>query len=111
MARLLPFLKWIQFSSFPPPTGLYDYVQYMQMQSICIVIAYADGSICVCHTYADARHMDMLNLCCILSFPVRSEKGSSDLLSALRRAAGPATQDVAVFQLTVTLDVVSSPAP
>lgn len=31
-------------------------------------------SICVCHTYADARHMDMLNLCCILSFPGQIRK-------------------------------------
>ncbi|KVJ51201.1 hypothetical protein AWS30_10425 [Enterobacter hormaechei subsp. xiangfangensis] len=39
------------------PTGLYDYVQYMQMQSICIVIAYADGKymrmphLCRCPAY------------------------------------------------------------
>ncbi|NIG44868.1 hypothetical protein F3J31_13705 [Enterobacter sp. Acro-832] len=51
------------------PTGLYDYVQYMQMQSICIVIA-----------YADVRHMDMFNICCIFSF-FRSDpkKVNSDL--------------------------------
>ncbi|AHM88016.1 hypothetical protein KPNJ1_05729 (plasmid) [Klebsiella pneumoniae 30660/NJST258_1] len=42
-------------------------------------------SICVCHTYADARHMDMLNLCCILSFPGQIRK---KLVPDLRAPAG-----------------------
>ncbi|EFB6885331.1 hypothetical protein FOM81_20620 [Escherichia coli] len=45
------------------PTGLYDYVQYMQMQSICIVIAYADGKymrmphLCRCPAYGYVEPM------------------------------------------------------
>ncbi|MGH6020523.1 hypothetical protein ACRFMP_28420, partial [Klebsiella pneumoniae] len=64
MARLLPFLKMdtvLIISSWP--TGLYDYVQYMQMQSICIVIAYADGKymrmphLCRCPAYGYVEPM------------------------------------------------------
>lgn len=29
--------------------------------------------ICVCHEYADVRHMDMFSLCNFLSFPFRSD--------------------------------------
>nr|QGW60092.1 hypothetical protein HPPIBGPI_00312 [Escherichia coli] len=58
-------------------------------------------SICVCHTYADARHMDMLNLCCILSFPgqirIRSEKRLFRICFPASGAQRPNTQDVAVF--------------
>ncbi|EPL2513495.1 hypothetical protein RFC80_004775 [Klebsiella pneumoniae] len=99
MARLLPFLKMdtvLIISSWP--TGLYDYVQYMQMQSICIVIAYADGKymrmphLCRCPAYGYVEPM-------LYSLFSRSDpkKGSSG--SAFRPPArsGPATQDVAVF--------------
>ncbi|EMR2427787.1 hypothetical protein WJD80_005120 [Klebsiella pneumoniae] len=99
MARLLPFLKMdtvLIISSWP--TGLYDYVQYMQMQSICIAIAYADGKymrmphLCRCPAYGYVEPM-------LYSLFSRSDpkKGSSG--SAFRPPArsGPATQDVAVF--------------
>nr|UOL51991.1 hypothetical protein [Enterobacter hormaechei subsp. steigerwaltii] len=46
-------------------------------------------SICVCHTYADARHMDMFNLCCILSFPGQIRKKVVPDLHALSGAPRP----------------------
>ncbi|AGR61920.1 hypothetical protein A464_plas0096 (plasmid) [Salmonella bongori N268-08] len=59
------------------PGGLYDYVQYMQMRSICIVIA-----------YADAEHMGMFNLCSVLSFFTQiRKKAVTDLRSFPRCAA------------------------
>ncbi|MER3793686.1 hypothetical protein J8799_27585, partial [Klebsiella pneumoniae] len=99
MARLLPFLKMdtvLIISSWP--TGLYDYVQYMQMQSICIVIAYADGKymrmphLCRCPAYGYVEPM-------LYSLFSRSDpkKGSSGSDSAPPARSGPETQDVAVF--------------
>lgn len=45
-------------------------------------------SICVCQAYADVGHMDMLNLCCILSFPGQiRKKVVPDLIQPRRRAA------------------------
>ncbi|PVF70367.1 hypothetical protein CSC18_4779 [Klebsiella aerogenes] len=83
------------------PTGLYDYVQYMQMQSICIVIA-----------YADVRHMDMFNLCCILSFfrsdPKKASSGSS---SPTPTRCGAETQHVPFHQLLFILYIVFIPCP
>ncbi|MBK2436385.1 hypothetical protein B9467_027565 [Klebsiella pneumoniae] len=80
------------------PTGLYDYVQYMQMQSICIVIAYADGKymrmphLCRCPAYGYVEPM-------LYSLFSRSDpkKASSGSDSAPPARSGPATQDVAVF--------------
>ncbi|HAI7639024.1 TPA: hypothetical protein HJ285_004701 [Escherichia coli] len=99
MARLLPFLKMdtvLIISSWP--TGLYDYVQYMQMQSICIVIAYADGKymrmphLCRCPAYGYVEPM-------LYSLFSRSDPKKGSYGSAFRPPArcGPATQDVAVF--------------
>ncbi|WP_224359684.1 hypothetical protein [Klebsiella quasipneumoniae] len=99
MARLLPFLKMdtvLIISSWP--TGLYDYVQYMQMQSICIVIAYADGKymrmphLCRCPAYGYVEPM-------LYSLFSRSDpkKGSSGSLRTPPARSGPATQDVAVL--------------
>ncbi|MER0197048.1 hypothetical protein, partial [Klebsiella quasipneumoniae] len=99
MARLLPFLKMdtvLIISSWP--TGLYDYVQYMQMQSICIVIAYADGKymrmphLCRCPAYGYVEPM-------LYSLFSRSDpkKASSGSLRTPPAHSGPATQDVAVF--------------
>ena len=69
-------------------------------------------SICVCHTYADARHMDMLNLCCILSFPGQIRKKLvPDLLSGLRCAAARKHKMWRCYQLRMTLYVVSLPCP
>ncbi|ECZ6346556.1 hypothetical protein F8W51_23195 [Salmonella enterica] len=80
------------------PTGLYDYVQYMQMQSICIVIAYADGKymrmphLCRCPAYGYVEPM-------LYSLFSRSDpkKASSGSLRTPPAHSGPATQDVAVF--------------
>ncbi|EMM5276770.1 hypothetical protein RS406_004894 [Klebsiella quasipneumoniae] len=99
MARLLPFLKMdtvLIISSWP--TGLYDYVQYMQMQSICIVIAYADGKymrmphLCRCPAYGYVEPM-------LYSLFSRSDpkKGSPGSAGAPPARSGPAPQDVAVF--------------
>ncbi|HGO4825636.1 TPA: hypothetical protein MCY11_005416 [Klebsiella pneumoniae] len=99
MARLLPFLKMdtvLIISSWP--TGLYDYVQYMQMQSICIVIAYADGKymrmphLCRCPAYGYVEPM-------LYSLFSRSDpkKGSSGSSGTAPARSGPATQDVGVF--------------
>ncbi|HBU6489860.1 TPA: hypothetical protein MC525_005462, partial [Klebsiella pneumoniae] len=99
MARLLPFLKMdtvLIISSWP--TGLYDYVQYMQMQSICIVIAYADGKymrmphLCRCPAYGYVEPM-------LYSLFSRSDpkKGSSGSAGTAPARSGPETQDVAVF--------------
>ncbi|MCU4144683.1 hypothetical protein JKF61_19910 [Klebsiella quasipneumoniae] len=99
MARLLPFLKMdtvLIISSWP--TGLYDYVQYMQMQSICIVIAYADGKymrmphLCRCPAYGYVEPM-------LYSLFSRSDpkKASSGSASAPTARSGPETQDVAVL--------------
>ncbi|HBS2794730.1 TPA: hypothetical protein MAE52_003999 [Klebsiella quasipneumoniae subsp. similipneumoniae] len=99
MARLLPFLKMdtvLIISSWP--TGLYDYVQYMQMQSICIVIAYADGKymrmphLCRCPAYGYVEPM-------LYSLFSRSDpkKASSGSASAPPGRSGPETQDVAVL--------------
>ncbi|EPY4221089.1 hypothetical protein ACJEQL_27865 [Klebsiella pneumoniae] len=99
MARLLPFLKMdtvLIISSWP--TGLYDYVQYMQMQSICIVIAYADGKymrmphLCRCPAYGYVEPM-------LYSLFSRSDpkKGSSGSSSQPPGRSGPETQDVAVL--------------
>lgn len=82
MARLLPFLKMdtvLIISSWP--TGLYDYVQYMQMQSICIVIAYADGKymrmphLCRCPAYGYVE--PMLYSLFSRSDPKKASSGSS----------------------------------
>ncbi|HDH1863817.1 TPA: hypothetical protein PIW00_005240 [Klebsiella quasipneumoniae subsp. similipneumoniae] len=99
MARLLPFLKMdtvLIISSWP--TGLYDYVQYMQMQSICIVIAYADGKymrmphLCRCPAYGYVEPM-------LYSLFSRSDpkKASSGSASAPPGSSGPETQYLAVF--------------
>ncbi|HBQ1608090.1 hypothetical protein [Klebsiella pneumoniae] len=99
MARLLPFLKMdtvLIISSWP--TGLYDYVQYMQMQSICIVIAYADGKymrmphLCRCPAYGYVE--PMLYSLFSRSDPKNTSSGSD---SAPPARSGPETQDVAVF--------------
>ncbi|HBY2146337.1 TPA: hypothetical protein MIR61_26675 [Klebsiella pneumoniae] len=80
------------------PTGLYDYVQYMQMQSICIVIAYADGKymrmphLCRCPAYGYVE--PMLYSLFSRSDPKKASSGSAFLPPA---RSGPATQDVAVF--------------
>lgn len=69
-------------------------------------------SICVCHTYADARHMDMLNLCCILSFPGQIRKKLvPDLCEPHRRTAARQHKMWRCSQLTMTLDVVFTPYP
>ncbi|WP_214469212.1 hypothetical protein [Klebsiella pneumoniae] len=99
MARLLPFLKMdtvLIISSWP--TGLYDYVQYMQMQSICIVIAYADGKymrmphLCRCPAYGYVEPM-------LYSLFSRSDpkKASSGSASAPPGSSGPETQYLAVL--------------
>ncbi|HHT0221001.1 TPA: hypothetical protein ACT3K1_005134 [Klebsiella pneumoniae] len=99
MARLLPFLKMdtvLIISSWP--TGLYDYVQYMQMQSICIVIAYADGKymrmphLCRCPAYGYVEPM-------LYSLFSRSDpkKASSGSASAPPGRSGPETQYLAVL--------------
>ncbi|HEE4740824.1 TPA: hypothetical protein R7F04_005496 [Klebsiella pneumoniae] len=99
MARLLPFLKMdtvLIISSWP--TGLYDYVQYMQMQSICIVIAYADGKymrmphLCRCPAYGYVEPM-------LYSLFSRSDpkKGSSGSAGTAPARSVQKTQDVAVF--------------
>ncbi|WP_214456234.1 hypothetical protein [Klebsiella quasipneumoniae] len=99
MARLLPFLKMdtvLIISSWP--TGLYDYVQYMQMQSICIVIAYADGKymrmphLCRCPAYGYVEPM-------LYSLFSRSDpkKASSGSDSAPPARSGTMTQHVAVL--------------
>ncbi|EPK8192850.1 hypothetical protein LV071_004999 [Escherichia coli] len=99
MARLLPFLKMdtvLIISSWP--TGLYDYVQYMQMQSICIVIAYADDKymrmphLCRCPAYGYVEPM-------LYSLFSRSDpkKGSPGSASAPPARSGQETQYVAVF--------------
>ncbi|ECN1787259.1 hypothetical protein LE24_23050 [Salmonella enterica subsp. enterica serovar Heidelberg] len=80
------------------PTGLYDYVQYMQMQSICIVIAYADGKymrmsgLCRCGAYGYVEPM-------LYSLFSRSDpkKGSSGSASAPPGSSGPETQYLAVL--------------
>ncbi|QFH62832.1 hypothetical protein FR888_26370 (plasmid) [Serratia marcescens] len=80
------------------PTGLYDYVQYMQMQSICIVIAYADGKymrmphLCRCPAYGYVEPM-------LYSLFSRSDpkKGSSGSASAPPGRSGPETQYLAVL--------------
>ncbi|EGT4307344.1 hypothetical protein AUM89_21260 [Cronobacter sakazakii] len=80
------------------PTGLYDYVQYMQMQSICIVIAYADGKymrmphLCRCPAYGYVEPM-------LYSLFSRSDpkKASSGSASAPPGSSGPETQYLAVF--------------
>ncbi|WP_192874489.1 hypothetical protein [Klebsiella quasipneumoniae] len=96
MARLLPFLKMdtvLIISSWP--TGLYDYVQYMQMQSICIVIAYADGKymrmphLCRCPAYGYVE--PMLYSLFSRSDPKKASSGSSSPAPARR---GPMTQYV-----------------
>ncbi|MDC7950439.1 hypothetical protein L6E03_26280 [Enterobacter kobei] len=98
MARLLPFLKMdtvLIISSWP--TGLYDYVQYMQMQSICIVIAYADGKymrmphLCRCPAYGYVEPM-------LYSLFSRSDpkKGSSGSAGTAPARSAPETQHVAV---------------
>ncbi|MBJ9021033.1 hypothetical protein I5445_24230 [Citrobacter farmeri] len=99
MARLLPFLKMdtvLIISSWP--TGLYDYVQYMQMQSICIVIAYADGEdmrmphLCRCPAYGYVE--PMLYSLFSRSDPKKASSGSPSDPPAL---CGPLTQYVAVL--------------
>ncbi|AUW07912.1 hypothetical protein C2U42_00950 (plasmid) [Klebsiella oxytoca] len=80
------------------PTGLYDYVQYMQMQSICIVIAYADGKymrmphLCRCPAYGYVE--PMLYSLFSRSDPKKASSGSS---SQPPGRSGPETQDVAVL--------------
>ncbi|ENQ2698150.1 TPA: hypothetical protein ACH2I0_005720 [Klebsiella pneumoniae] len=102
MARLLPFLKMdtvLIISSWP--TGLYDYVQYMQMQSICIVIAYADGKymrmphLCRCPAYGYVEPM-------LYSLFSRSDpkKASSGSPSDPPARSGPITQYVVVYSAT-----------
>ena len=100
MARLLPFLKMdtvLIISSWP--TGLYDYVQYMQMQSICIVIAYADGKymrmphLCRCPAYGYVE--PMLYSLFSRSDPKKGSPGSAGTAPVLN---GPLTQDVAVYE-------------
>ncbi|EPO5483609.1 hypothetical protein ACUB3D_005265 [Klebsiella pneumoniae] len=99
MARLLPFLKMdtvLIISSWP--TGLYDYVQYMQMQSICIVIAYADGKymrmphLCRCPAYGYVE--PMLYSLFSRSDPKKASSGSAGALPAL---SGQETQYLAVL--------------
>ncbi|HEJ0033448.1 hypothetical protein VKY17_27960 [Klebsiella variicola] len=113
MARLLPFLKMdtvLIISSWP--TGLYDYVQYMQMQSICIVIAYADGKymrmphLCRCPAYGYVEPM-------LYSLFSRSDpkKGSSGSAGATLARSGTATQDVAVFSVENDAICCVSPLP
>ncbi|EAB8932350.1 hypothetical protein DTY68_24255 [Escherichia coli] len=83
------------------PTGLYDYVQYMQMQSICIVIAYADGKymrmphLCRCPAYGYVEPM-------LYSLFSRSDPKKASPGSAFRPPArcGPITQYVAVYSAT-----------
>ncbi|MGQ4122405.1 hypothetical protein [Klebsiella pneumoniae] len=113
MARLLPFLKMdtvLIISSWP--TGLYDYVQYMQMQSICIVIAYADGKymrmphLCRCPAYGYVEPM-------LYSLFSRSDpkKGSSGSASAPPTRSVQKTQDVAVFTADSDAICCVSPLP
>jgi hypothetical protein len=54
-------------------------------------------SICVCHTYADARHMDMRTYVVFSLFRSDPKTGSSGSASAPPARSGPETQDVAVF--------------
>ncbi|MDT9915317.1 hypothetical protein RUW70_27155, partial [Klebsiella pneumoniae] len=111
MARLLPFLKMdtvLIISSWP--TGLYDYVQYMQMQSICIVIAYADGKymrmsgLCRCGAYGYVEPM-------LYSLFSRSDpkKGSSGSPSDPPARSGTRTQDVPLYYLLFILYIVFTP--
>ncbi|EMW4879667.1 TPA: hypothetical protein ACJI6U_005103 [Klebsiella pneumoniae] len=113
MARLLPFLKMdtvLIISSWP--TGLYDYVQYMQMQSICIVIAYADGKymrmphLCRCPAYGYVEPM-------LYSLFSRSDpkKASSGSASAPPTRSVQKTQDVAVFTADSDAICCVSPLP
>ncbi|EIX9480325.1 hypothetical protein ML049_004748 [Klebsiella pneumoniae] len=113
MARLLPFLKMdtvLIISSWP--TGLYDYVQYMQMQSICIVIAYADGKymrmphLCRCPAYGYVEPM-------LYSLFSRSDpkKASSGSASAPPARSGQKTQDVGMFTADIDARCCVSPLP
>ncbi|AZH23304.1 hypothetical protein DSN96_28565 (plasmid) [Klebsiella pneumoniae] len=94
------------------PTGLYDYVQYMQMQSICIVIAYADGKymrmphLCRCPAYGYVEPM-------LYSLFSRSDpkKASSGSASAPPTRSVQKTQDVAVFTADSDAICCVSPLP
>ncbi|EIW8894287.1 hypothetical protein BJQ45_27320 [Klebsiella pneumoniae] len=94
------------------PTGLYDYVQYMQMQSICIVIAYADGKymrmphLCRCPAYGYVEPM-------LYSLFSRSDpkKGSSGSAGTPPARSGPATQDVAVLMAEIDAIYCVPPLP
>ena len=72
-------------------------------------------SICVCHTYADVRHMDMFNLCYILSFPGQIRKKIvPDLPEPHRRAAAAAGHilwSLSLFRRGDTPYVVFYPVP
>ncbi|EPK0412766.1 hypothetical protein NO966_004819 [Citrobacter freundii] len=113
MARLLPFLKMdtvLIISSWP--TGLYDYVQYMQMQSICIVIAYADGKymrmphLCRCPAYGYVE--PMLYSLFSRSDPKKASSGSAFLPPA---RCGPLTQDVVGLSADAATRCCVSPLP
>ena len=86
------------------PTGLYDYVQYMQMQSICIVIAYADGKymrmphLCRCPAYGYVEPM-------LYSLFSRSDpkKGSSGSAFRPPTRSGQETQHVQLHKLKILL--------
>ncbi|WP_162934546.1 hypothetical protein [Klebsiella michiganensis] len=113
MARLLPFLKMdtvLIISSWP--TGLYDYVQYMQMQSICIVIAYADGKymrmphLCRCPAYGYVE--PMLYSLFSRSDPISVSSGSAFLPPA---RCGPLTQDVVGLSADAATRCCVSPLP
>ncbi|MBL1494807.1 hypothetical protein ELD59_30915, partial [Klebsiella pneumoniae] len=90
----------------------YDYVQYMQMQSICIVIAYADGKymrmphLCRCPAYGYVEPM-------LYSLFSRSDpkKASSGSASAPPTRSVQKTQDVAVFTADSDAICCVSPLP
>ncbi|EFK48518.1 hypothetical protein HMPREF9349_04607 [Escherichia coli MS 79-10] len=96
------------------PTGLYDYVQYMQMQSICIVIAYADGKymrmphLCRCPAYGYVE--PMLYSLFSRSDPKKASYGSSSpsaqrhLPSAQHVVLNSAADDTICCVISLTCD-------
>lgn len=69
-------------------------------------------SICVCFTYADVRHMDMLYIYFLLSFPGQIRKKEvPDLPIVTGRSPAPLHNMWCPSQLVMTLYVVLRPYP